>query len=177
MVAVLALLSTGLSLSLSRADLAAVVVAEPRLLCAKADRASSRFSTRPTAMVVVLALLSTGLSLSLSRADLAAVVIAEPRLLCAKADTIAASARLGHLVRRRRRAHRHRRRPSPPPPLSPEPSTAAVAEPPAAAHRRHQGGRWQPRPEVRAEAASAMVVANGVVGGCKWRSSHPSLVP
>ncbi|EAZ26942.1 hypothetical protein OsJ_10869 [Oryza sativa Japonica Group] len=37
MVAMLALLSTGLSLSLSRADLAAVVVAEPRLLCAKAD--------------------------------------------------------------------------------------------------------------------------------------------
>ncbi|EAY92129.1 hypothetical protein OsI_13840 [Oryza sativa Indica Group] len=130
MVAVLALLSTGLSLYLSRADLAAVVVAEPRLLCAKADRASSRFSARSTAMVVVLALLSTGLSLSLSRADLAAVVIAEPRLLCAKADTIAGSARLGHPVRRRRRAHRRRRRPSPPPPLSPEPSTAAVTEPP-----------------------------------------------
>uniref|UniRef100_I1QTV3 CASP-like protein n=1 Tax=Oryza glaberrima TaxID=4538 RepID=I1QTV3_ORYGL len=167
MVAMLALLSTGLSLSLSRADLAAVVVAEPRLLCAKADRASSRFSARLTAMVVVLTLLSTGLSLSLSRADLTAVVVAEPRLLCAKADT----------VRCRRRAHRRRRRPSPPPPLSPEPSTAAVAEPPAAAHRRHQGGRRRPRPEVRAEAASAMVVANGVVGGCKWRSSHPSLVP
>uniref|UniRef100_A0A0D3EP10 Uncharacterized protein n=1 Tax=Oryza barthii TaxID=65489 RepID=A0A0D3EP10_9ORYZ len=127
MVAVLALLSTGLSLSLSRADLAAVVVTEPRLLCAKADRASSCFSARPTAMVVVLALLSTGLSLSLSRADLAAVVVAEPRLLCAKANTIAASARLGHPVRRCRRAHRRRCRLSP---LSPEPSTAAVAEPP-----------------------------------------------
>uniref|UniRef100_A0A0E0IA36 Uncharacterized protein n=1 Tax=Oryza nivara TaxID=4536 RepID=A0A0E0IA36_ORYNI len=47
-VAVLALLSTGLSLSLSRVDLAAVVVVEPRLLYAKADRASSRFSARPT---------------------------------------------------------------------------------------------------------------------------------
>uniref|UniRef100_A0A0E0GQ87 Uncharacterized protein n=1 Tax=Oryza nivara TaxID=4536 RepID=A0A0E0GQ87_ORYNI len=53
-------------------------------------------------MVAVLALLSTNLSLSLSRADLAAIVIAKPRLLCTKADTIAASARLGHPVRRRR---------------------------------------------------------------------------
>ncbi|EEC82586.1 hypothetical protein OsI_27140 [Oryza sativa Indica Group] len=46
--AVLALLSTGLSLSLSRADLVAIVIAKPRLLCAKADTiaASARIFTR-----------------------------------------------------------------------------------------------------------------------------------
>ncbi|EEC83717.1 hypothetical protein OsI_29550 [Oryza sativa Indica Group] len=53
MVVMLALLSTGLSLSLSRADLAAVVIAEPRLLCAKADTiaASARLGHPPTADV------------------------------------------------------------------------------------------------------------------------------
>uniref|UniRef100_A0A0E0D514 Uncharacterized protein n=1 Tax=Oryza meridionalis TaxID=40149 RepID=A0A0E0D514_9ORYZ len=124
-------------------------------------------------MVAVLALLSTGLSFSLSRADLATVVVAEPRLLCAKADTIAANTRLGHPVRRRRapppaRLRCRRRQLHNARDPGPQPDQA---------HRRHQGGRRRPRPEVRAEAAAAMVVANGVVGGCKRRLSHPSLVP
>uniref|UniRef100_A0A0E0ID68 Uncharacterized protein n=1 Tax=Oryza nivara TaxID=4536 RepID=A0A0E0ID68_ORYNI len=104
-VGVLALLSTGLSLSLSRADLAAVVVAEPRLLYAKADRASSRFSARPTAMVVVLALLSGWV--------IPSVVVAEPTA----AD----------VARARRRRCRPSRLP-PPSPSPPQPLIDAIKE-------------------------------------------------
>nr|BAD30157.1 hypothetical protein [Oryza sativa Japonica Group] len=81
-----------------------------------------------------------GSGLSLSAADLADAVVAEPRLLAVKADTIA-----------RRRS----------------------AAPSCLAARRISVVER----EVRAEAEVAMVIANGVVSGCKRYSSHSSLVP
>ncbi|EEE66733.1 hypothetical protein OsJ_23424 [Oryza sativa Japonica Group] len=81
-----------------------------------------------------------GSGLSLSAADLADAVVAEPQLLAVKADTIA-----------RRRS----------------------AAPSCLAARRISVVER----EVRAEAEVAMVIANGVVSGCKRYSSHSSLVP